>query len=243
MRTKCFCTPIYNICNVPLGCLHLCLLPVFFVVLSAKLLPEISLEMNHGCFLWLAFLCWFIELLKVNMPVSWFSLFLPDWLYWSGPYFFANTLNGHFFSYTNGWHDCREYREHVKDLSCVSKDFCRIVIVDNNPFSFILQPLNGIPCVPFSAGQHSDDQVTGDEHRSFSGSQLQLSKIILIFPCIKHFSSWRLYFHFWSIFLSRKMSDLYCTKGFICQNGSKSMGSPKLIRQFKFCCVLMELFW
>ena len=30
--------------------------------------------------------------------------------------------------------------EHVKDLSCVSKDFCRIVIVDNNPFSFILQP-------------------------------------------------------------------------------------------------------
>ena len=116
------------------------------------------------------------------MPVSWFSLFLPDWLYWSGPYFFANTLNGHFFSYINGWHDCREYREHVKDLSCVSKDFCRTVIVDNNPFSFILQPLNGIPCVPFSAGQHSDDQVTGDEHRSFSGSQLQLSKIILIFP-------------------------------------------------------------
>jgi hypothetical protein len=88
------------------------------------------------------------------------------------------------FSYINGLHDCREYREHVKDLSCVSKDFCRIVIVDNNPFSFILQPLNGIPCVPFSAGQHSDDQVTGDEHRSFSGSELQLSKIILIFPCL-----------------------------------------------------------
>jgi carboxy-terminal domain RNA polymerase II polypeptide A small phosphatase len=48
----------------------------------------------------------------------------------------------------------------VKDLTRVSKDFGRIVIVDNNPFSFILQPLNGIPCVPFSAGQHSDDQVT-----------------------------------------------------------------------------------
>jgi hypothetical protein len=60
----------------------------------------------------------------------------------------------------NGLHDCREYREHVKDLTRVSKDFGRIVIVDNNPFSFILQPLNGIPCVPFSAGQHSDDQVT-----------------------------------------------------------------------------------
>ncbi|KAI5016780.1 hypothetical protein ZWY2020_006631, partial [Hordeum vulgare] len=53
----------------------------------------------------------------------------------------------------------REYREHVEDLSCLSKQFSRIVIVDNNPFSFILQPLNGIPCVPFSAGQHSDDQL------------------------------------------------------------------------------------
>lgn len=53
----------------------------------------------------------------------------------------------------------REYREHVKDLSCISEDLCRIVIVDNNPFSFLLQPLNGIPCIPFSAGQPYDDQV------------------------------------------------------------------------------------
>ncbi|GKA02049.1 leucine-rich repeat-containing protein [Tanacetum coccineum] len=30
-----------------------------------------------------------------------------------------------------------EYREHVKDLSFVSTDFCRMVIVDNNPFSFL----------------------------------------------------------------------------------------------------------
>ncbi|KAK4436509.1 CTD nuclear envelope phosphatase 1 [Sesamum alatum] len=52
-----------------------------------------------------------------------------------------------------------EYREHVKDLSCLSKDLSRIVIVDNNPFSFLLQPLNGIPCVPFSAGQPQDDQL------------------------------------------------------------------------------------
>ncbi|BBH07260.1 Haloacid dehalogenase-like hydrolase superfamily protein [Prunus dulcis] len=42
-----------------------------------------------------------------------------------------------------------ECREHVKDLSCLSKDLCRTVIVDNNPFSFLLQPLNGIPCVHF----------------------------------------------------------------------------------------------
>ncbi|KAI3458556.1 hypothetical protein Pfo_015219 [Paulownia fortunei] len=52
-----------------------------------------------------------------------------------------------------------EYREHVKDLSCLSKDFCRIVIVDNNPFSFLLQPLNGIPCIPFSPGQPHDGQL------------------------------------------------------------------------------------
>jgi RNA polymerase II subunit A small phosphatase-like protein len=64
-----------------------------------------------------------------------------------------------------------EYREHVKDLSCVSKDFCRVVIVDNNPFSFILQPLNGIPCVPFSAGQHNDNQL-----------------MEVIFPLLKHLS-------------------------------------------------------
>uniref|UniRef100_A0A5B7B170 FCP1 homology domain-containing protein n=1 Tax=Davidia involucrata TaxID=16924 RepID=A0A5B7B170_DAVIN len=52
-----------------------------------------------------------------------------------------------------------EYREHVKDLSCLSKDLCRTVIVDNNPFSFLLQPLNGIPCIPFSAGQPHDEQL------------------------------------------------------------------------------------
>lgn len=73
------------------------------------------------------------------------------------------TLKIYFFSLSN--HSCciwtlyREYREHVKDLSCISKDPCRIVIVDNNPFSFLLQPLNGIPCVPFSAGQPHDTQL------------------------------------------------------------------------------------
>ncbi|KAK1283532.1 hypothetical protein QJS10_CPB21g01260 [Acorus calamus] len=54
-----------------------------------------------------------------------------------------------------------EYREHVKDLSCLSKDLCRTVIVDNNPFSFLLQPLNGIPCIPFSVGQPYDEQLIG----------------------------------------------------------------------------------
>ncbi|WCJ19884.1 hypothetical protein M5689_002154 [Euphorbia peplus] len=52
-----------------------------------------------------------------------------------------------------------QYREHVKDLSGLSNDPTRIVIVDNNPFSFLLQPLNGIPCIPFSAGQPHDTQL------------------------------------------------------------------------------------
>ncbi|KAG2730506.1 hypothetical protein I3843_01G290200 [Carya illinoinensis] len=52
-----------------------------------------------------------------------------------------------------------EHREHVKDLSCLSKNPSRIVIVDNNPFSFLLQPLNGIPCIPFTAGQPHDTQL------------------------------------------------------------------------------------
>ena len=47
----------------------------------------------------------------------------------------------------------------MKDLSCLTDDFGRVVLVDNNPFSFLLQPLNGIPCIPFSAGQPHDEQV------------------------------------------------------------------------------------
>ncbi|XP_039061889.1 uncharacterized protein C2F7.02c-like, partial [Hibiscus syriacus] len=54
---------------------------------------------------------------------------------------------------------CTEYQEHVKDLLCLSKNLCRTVIVDNNPFSSLLQPLNGIPCIPFSAGQPHDTQL------------------------------------------------------------------------------------
>ncbi|KAK7305879.1 hypothetical protein VNO77_43791 [Canavalia gladiata] len=52
-----------------------------------------------------------------------------------------------------------EYREYVKDLTCISKDLGRIVIVDNNPFSFLLQPDNGIPCIPFCPGEPHDTQL------------------------------------------------------------------------------------
>jgi len=177
------------------------------------------------------------------MPVSWFSLFLPDWLYWSGPYFFANTLNGHFF-FLYQWVAWLQgiQRTCERSFLCVKRflqnRYCRQQSIQFHSSAFERNTL----CSIFS---WTTFWWSGNWWWApiLQGSELQLSKIILIFPCIKHFSSWRLYFHFWSIFLSRKMSDLYCTKGFICQNGSKSMGSPKLIRQFKFCCVLMELFW
>uniref|UniRef100_A0A1J3GX37 CTD small phosphatase-like protein 2 n=1 Tax=Noccaea caerulescens TaxID=107243 RepID=A0A1J3GX37_NOCCA len=52
-----------------------------------------------------------------------------------------------------------QYGDHVKDLSSASKNMCRTVIVDNNPYSFLLQPLNGIPCVPFSAQEPNDTQL------------------------------------------------------------------------------------
>ncbi|CAH8360432.1 unnamed protein product [Eruca vesicaria subsp. sativa] len=51
------------------------------------------------------------------------------------------------------------YRDHVKDLLTTSKNMSRTVIVDNNPFSFLLQPSNGIPCIAFSAGQPNDTQL------------------------------------------------------------------------------------
>ena len=47
-------------------------------------------------------------------------------------------------------------RDHVKDISRLGRDLSATVIVDNNPFSFLLQPHNGIPIVSF-AGNPGDD--------------------------------------------------------------------------------------
>lgn len=84
----------------------------------------------------------------------------------------------------------REYREHVKDLSCISKDLSRIVIVDNNPFSFLLQPLNGIPCIPFSAGQPRDEQVYFTNTNSHPSSiSISFSVFPMLYACVLTFFS------------------------------------------------------
>lgn len=54
---------------------------------------------------------------------------------------------------------CTKQREHVKDLSLLGRDLRRTVIIDNNPFSFLLQPANGIPCVPFHGDDPQDRQL------------------------------------------------------------------------------------
>ena len=51
-------------------------------------------------------------------------------------------------------------RDHVKDLAALGRDPRRTVLVDNNPFSFLLQPDNGVPCVSF-AGDPEDRQLEG----------------------------------------------------------------------------------
>ncbi|CAI5477768.1 unnamed protein product [Closterium sp. Yama58-4] len=50
-------------------------------------------------------------------------------------------------------------RQHVKDLGVLGRDLRRTVILDNNPFAFLLQPVNGVPCVPFFGGEGSDRQL------------------------------------------------------------------------------------
>uniref|UniRef100_A0A383WGB0 Mitochondrial import inner membrane translocase subunit TIM50 n=1 Tax=Tetradesmus obliquus TaxID=3088 RepID=A0A383WGB0_TETOB len=51
-------------------------------------------------------------------------------------------------------------RAGVKDLGGLGRALGRVVLVDNSPYSFLLQPANGLPCLPFH-GQRSDGQLLG----------------------------------------------------------------------------------
>lgn len=49
-------------------------------------------------------------------------------------------------------------KDYIKDLGCLGRDLRRCVLVDNNPYSFLLQPLNGIPLAPY-AGDPCDSKL------------------------------------------------------------------------------------
>ena len=51
-------------------------------------------------------------------------------------------------------------RDGVKDLAGFGRDLSRVVLVDNNLHSFLLQPANGLPCQPYR-GASSDSQLLG----------------------------------------------------------------------------------
>jgi Dullard-like phosphatase family protein len=51
-------------------------------------------------------------------------------------------------------------RRHVKDLAVLGRDEARMVLVDNCLFSFLAQPANGLPCLPFR-GCPADSQLLG----------------------------------------------------------------------------------
>ena len=54
-------------------------------------------------------------------------------------------LKGRFYRDSCVFHD----GHYFKDLSLVDQDFMRVVLVDNNPASFVLCPANGIPVPSF----------------------------------------------------------------------------------------------
>ena len=42
-------------------------------------------------------------------------------------------------------------KDGVKDLASLGRDLSRVVLVDDNLFTFLLQPCNGVPCQPYHA--------------------------------------------------------------------------------------------
>lgn len=49
-------------------------------------------------------------------------------------------------------------RDGVKDLAGLGRHLGRAVLVDNSPYSFLLQPANGLPCLPYH-GDQGDRQL------------------------------------------------------------------------------------
>ena len=48
----------------------------------------------------------------------------------------------------------------IKDLSRLGRDLGRVVLVDNCPYSFLSQPSNGVPCLPYHGCRHDNQLLT-----------------------------------------------------------------------------------
>jgi hypothetical protein len=143
-------------------------------------------------------ICWCTPCVSI-----WWNRFLVLWEIQSAAFSWAGSVLWHCYV-----HIFRQYREHVKYLSCLSKDFRIIVLVDNNPYSFLLQPLNGIPCVTFSAAHPVDDQVkrTMYTNNFFVSTCTDVQCLqLLTHWCVLPFSLWKWYFHFSNAFLWKMM--------------------------------------
>ncbi|XVE88264.1 hypothetical protein DITRI_Ditri19aG0055900 [Diplodiscus trichospermus] len=73
-----------------------------------------------------------------------------------------NTLDpkGRFISHRFYRDSCKQVRgKYVKDISEMGRDMTKIVIVDDNPKSFALQPENGIPIKPFLGDELWDREL------------------------------------------------------------------------------------
>ena len=73
-------------------------------------------------------------------------------------------------------------RDHVKDISRLGRDLSATVIVDNNPFSFLLQPHNGIPIVSFT-GDPGDDGLLRQLLPVLRAARARATRPIVIHCC------------------------------------------------------------
>ena len=55
---------------------------------------------------------------------------------------------------------CSKSGLYVKDLSLLGRELSKVILIDDNPLSYELQPFNAIPIKRFRAGDNSDNHLT-----------------------------------------------------------------------------------
>ncbi|CAD7695844.1 unnamed protein product [Ostreobium quekettii] len=111
---------------------------------------RVVMFMRPGLFEFLSRLTSFAEVVLFTAGVPAYAEPLANALDPARRFFSARLYRGD--TVATVWHS------YVKDLSKLGRDLRRTVLVDNSPYSFLLQPANGIPCVPFR-GAGGDQQL------------------------------------------------------------------------------------